>query len=78
MQEGQCQSREIHLHTVITLATQVVQRDKDLLQQFCAFESNTIQFCLSALGCGKSEAAATWQLSGQATGLGECAPGGAL
>lgn len=39
-QEGRCQSREIHLHTIINLATWVVQRSKDLIEQFCALDSN--------------------------------------
>lgn len=67
-QEGGCQSREIQLHTTLNLSTQVVQRSKDLTEQFCALESNT-QLKPAFLVHGKREATATWQLSGQATGL---------
>lgn len=75
MQEGQCQSRETHLHAVITLATQVVQTGKFSLNTSMHVSQTGF---ISTLGCGTSEAAAIWQLSGLAMGPGERAPGGAL
>lgn len=61
-QEGGCQSRETLQHTAINLATQVVQRSKELTEQFRALESNTqLKPAFLHWRVGR-EATATWQL----------------
>lgn len=64
-QEGRCQSREIHLHTYSGGS----EKQRSHWTILCTWLKPTIEACLSALVCGRREATANWQLSGQATGL---------